>query len=135
AKVGSDSSFLPALAKSPLFKQLQQAPEAQKVQHVIETILKDLGVTEAQFRDDLLGDALVFVYRKGPPGQPDAEDGLILLHARDEKLLARLVNRINELQTQAGELKTVEPVDGKAGKYFRRVKAVEGEPADFYAIQ
>ena len=134
AKAG-DSSFLPALAKSPIFKLLQQTPEAQKVQHVVETILKDLGITEAQLRDDLLGDALVFAYRKGPPGQPDAEDGVILLHARDEKLLARLVDRINEIQTQAGELKAVEPVEGKPGKYFRRVKAVEGESADYYALQ
>jgi hypothetical protein len=135
AKVGGDASFLPALAQSPLFKQLQQTPEAKKVQQVIETILKELDVTPARLRDDVLGDAFVFAYRKGPAGQPDAEDGIILLHARDEKLLSRLVDRLNEIQTRSGELKAVEPVDGKAGKFFRRAKAAAGEPADFYALR
>src|SRR5262245_39338691 len=92
--------FLKRLTESPLFKQLQQAPEAHKVQQVIDAIFKDLGVTPEQLRDDILGDALVFAYRKGPPSQPEKEDGLILLHARDDKLLARLVDRINEIQTK-----------------------------------
>src|SRR5438445_509870 len=128
-------SFLQRLAESPLFKQLQQAPEAQKVQQVIETIFKELDVTPDQLRDDVLGDALVFAFRRGPPTQPEKDDGLILLHARDPKLLARLVDRINELQTKAGEIKAVEPVDGKSGRYFRRVKAVEKEAADYYALR
>lgn len=134
AKGGNGDSFLPALANSPLIKQFKDSPEAKKIQQVIDTFLKDLNVTPEQFRDDLLGDALVFSYRKGPAGRPDAEDGLILLHARDEKLLGKLVGRINEIQKEAGELKAVESVEGKAGKYFKRVKAVEGEPADYYAI-
>lgn len=105
------------------------------MQHVIESLLKELDVTPEQLRDDILGDALVFAYRKGPPGQPEKEDGLILLHARDAKLLARLVDRINEIQTKSGELKAVEPVDGKAGRYYRRVKAVQTEAADYYALR
>jgi hypothetical protein len=128
------NSFLQRLAESPLFKQLQQAPEAQKVQQVVTTLLTELGITPEQLRDDILGDAFVFAYRKGPPGQPEKEDGLILLHARDEKLLGRLVNRINELQTKSGELKGVESVDSKGHRYFKRVKAVETEPADYYAL-
>jgi hypothetical protein len=132
-KPGS-GSFLQRFGESPLFKQLQQAPEAQKVQQVLDTLFKELGVTPEQLRDDILGDALVFAFRKGPAGQPEKDDGLIMLHARDAKLLARLVDRVNELQTKAGELKTVEPVDGKPGRYFRRVKAGEKEGADYYAL-
>lgn len=129
------SPFLEGMAASPLFQQLQQSPEAQKVRQVIDTILKELEVTPAQVVNDVLGEALVFAYRKGPPGQPEKEDGMILLHAPDEKLLARLVDRVNELQTKAGEIKGVEPVNGKQGRYFRRVKAVEGQTADFYALR
>jgi hypothetical protein len=131
---GQGGSFLTRLAESPLVKQLQQTPEAKKVNQVIETLLNELGVTLEQLRDDILGDAAVFAYRKGPPGQPEKEDGLILLHARDEKLLARLVGRINELQTKGGELKTVEPLERNGVRYFKRVKAVETEPADYYAL-
>jgi hypothetical protein len=127
--------FLQRLSEAPLFKLLQQTPEAQKVQQVLDSIFKELDVTPEQLRDDILGDAVVFAYRKGPPGQPEKEDGLILLHARDDKLLARLVDRINEIQTKSGELKAVEQLDGKAGRYMKRVKAVENERPDYYALR
>jgi hypothetical protein len=135
AKSDGDGSFLKGLGNSPLIKGLEQAPEAQKLQAVLTAILKDLGVTPEQLRDDILGDAVVFAYRKGPAGKQGEEDGLLLLHARDAHLLGRVVDRINELQKKGGELKAVEPVSGKEGKYFRRVKATETEPADYYAIR
>ncbi|HEX3147910.1 MAG TPA: hypothetical protein VHR66_07485 [Gemmataceae bacterium] len=134
-KSDGNSVFLKGITDHPLFKGLQHAPEAQKIQQVFETLMKELMVTPEQVRDDLIGDALVFAYRKGPPGQEGKEDGLILLNARDDKLLARLIDRINELQTKAGELKAVETVGSGPGAYSRRVKAVEMEPADFYALR
>lgn len=134
-KGDGDSSFLKALSRSPVVKGLQSAPEAAKFQRAFETILKDLGVTPQQFVEDLLGDALVFAYRKGPPGQEAKEDGLILLHARDERLLGRVVDRIIAAQTRSGEIKGVEAVGERGGRYFRRLKTVENEPADFYAVQ
>jgi hypothetical protein len=133
-KSGGDASWLKGFAESPLIKQMQTSPEAKKVQAAIEEIFKGLDVSPEQFRDDILGDAVIFAYRKGPPGQQDKDDGLILVHARDDKLLARLVDRINELQVKGGEVKAVEPV-GKDGRYFRRVKAVETEKADYYALR
>src|SRR3954454_19371896 len=134
-KPDGDSSFPRGIAESPLIKGLQTTPEARKFQKAFEAILKDLGVTPAQLRDDLLGDALVFAYRKGPAGQEGNEDGLILLHARDEQLLRRVVERVIEAQTKAGEIRGVEPVGEGGNRYFRRVKTVETEPADFYAVQ
>jgi hypothetical protein len=133
-KSKGDSSFFKGIADSPIIKGLQTTPEARKFQQAFEAILKDLRVTPEQFRDDLLGDALVFAYRKGPEGQEGREDGLILLHARDEKLLQRVVDRVIEAQTKAGEIKSAEPVGEGGSRYFRRVKAVENEPADFYAV-
>jgi hypothetical protein len=135
ARPDGDSSFLKGISDSPLIKWLQTAPEAVKFQHSVETILKELGVTPDQFRDDLFGDALVFAYRKGPPGQDGKEDGLILLHARNEDLLRRVVDRIIEVQTKGGEIKRVEPIGEANGRYFRRVKALDAEPADFFAVQ
>jgi len=136
AKAEGDSSFLKGLAESPFLKKFQTAPEAKKFQEALDTLLKELEVTPDQFANDIFGDALVFTYRKkGAPGLPETEDGLILLHARDPKLLGRLVERINELQTKAGELKAVEPVDGKDGKYFRRVATAKGGPPGYYALR
>lgn len=132
---GHSTSFLKGVADSPLLKGLQSAPEATKFHETFQAILKELNVTPEQLRDDLLGDTVIFAYRKGPTGDAGREDGLVLLHARDDKLLRRVIDRINEIQTKAGEIKAVEPVGaGKTG-YFRRAKMVEGEPADFYAVQ
>src|SRR5262245_15650447 len=125
-----DGSFLKGIAEHPLMKGLSGTPESQKFARAIEDGMKGLMVTPEQIRDDLLGDALVFAYRKGPPGEEGKEDGLILLHARDSKLLARVVDRINELQTKSGELKRVDTVGDGPAEYRRRVKAVETEPDD-----
>jgi len=134
AKSGDEPTFLKALEKSPLLKQFEGSPEAKKFEGAVDAVLKGLGVTPEQIWNDILGDAIVFAYRKGPAGHEDQEDGLFLIHARDAKLLARLVDRINELQTKDGDLKSVEPVDGKPARYFRRVKSAEKEKDDFYAL-
>lgn len=131
----ADASFHKVLSRSPLVALLRQSPEAQQVANVLETILKEFDITPEQLFNDILGDALVFSYRKGPAGKPEAEEGLILLHARDEKLLARLVEKINAEQLKTGELKAVEKIADKDGDIFRRVKAVEGEPADYYTVR
>ena len=131
AQSNEHSRFLMALAKSPLLGAIQATPEAKKAREALETILKELGVSVDQVRDDLLGDAVVLVYRKGPAGQPDHEDGLAFVHARDEELLARLVGRVNEIQKKSGELDSVEPVEFEGGRYFRRV---HGPSAQFYAL-
>jgi len=129
------SPFLRGITESPLVKGFQNTPEAEKFRAAFETILKELEITPEQLRDDLLGDAAAFAYRKGPPGQEAKEDGIILVHARDEKLLARVVERINELQKKSGELKVIEPVAGRGGDYVRRVKSAKQEAAEFYALR
>src|SRR3954462_1444072 len=62
AKSDGKSSFLKGIADSPIIKGLQTAPEGRKFQQAFEAILKELGLTPQHFRDDLLGDALVFAY-------------------------------------------------------------------------
>src|SRR5262249_29166756 len=71
----------------------------------------------------LFGDAVVFAYRPGPPGQPEREQGLALVRVRDAALLARVIERINHDQKQGGELKGLEARVYKGEKYFRRVEA------------
>ena len=44
---------------------------------------QSFGVGFDQLRDDILGDAVVFAYRPGPPDKPDQEQGLILVRARN----------------------------------------------------
>ncbi len=72
-------------------------------------------------RDDILGDAVVIAFRPGPPGQAELEQGMIALRAPRPKLLAELVDRVNQLQQASGELKELEPLKHQGATYYRRV--------------
>ena len=123
------AAALQRLAATPLVKLLRDSDEGRKAGEMAEFLMKELEVTPAQVRDDLLGDVVVFAYRKGPAGRPDQEDGLFLVHARDPALLARVVGRVNDAQTRNGEIKAVEALDG----YSRRVKP-DGAVRDYFAL-
>jgi hypothetical protein len=125
------------LAASPFVKQLRVAylnksPEWAQMQGLNEFFQKQFEVDLTRVRDDILGDAVVFAYRPGPPGKPHEEQGLILVQARNAELLATLVRKFNEAELSEGKLKEVKEAEFKGEKYFRRIKP-EGE--DLYAIR
>jgi hypothetical protein len=116
------SPFVKKWWESPIGKAIANAPEQKKLAE-FETQLKEgLGVTFAQLRDDIFGDAIIFAYRPGGPGKEDREVGLMLVHARDAKLLAEVTSRFNELQKQSGDLKDVLDRAHRGVKYQCRVE-------------
>lgn len=120
------SPFLGALRASPLGAKLgPDAPEMQKLAEVDQFLQQHLHVSLNQLRDDLLGDAVVFAYRPGPPGQTEQEQELILVHARDAKLLAAVLDRLDEAQRESGELKELTTHEHKGTAYRRRVQLKE----------
>jgi hypothetical protein len=116
------SPFWHHLKASPLGAHLLAAPEMRKLEFVEQFLQEHLQVSAAQLRDDILGDAVVLCYRPGPPGKPDQEQGLLLLRARDEKLLARLVEQIHAKQRESGELQSLEELSYQGRKFYRRVE-------------
>src|SRR5207244_3829581 len=68
----------------------------------------------------VLGETLVCAYRPGPPGKPEEEQGLFLLRARNEKTLAGLLQKINEVQKKTGELKDLRECEHRGVKYLCR---------------
>src|SRR5262249_29409663 len=85
-----DAPWVKALRESPLGRKIAQSPEAKKLKELENQLLEKLGVGLDRLRDDILGDAVVFAYWPGPPGKPKEERGVILLWARDPKLLAQV---------------------------------------------
>ena len=62
------------LTKSPLVKALGKSaigkiPELQQVQALDQLFQKQFDIDLGKIRDDVLGDAIVFAYRPGPPGR------------------------------------------------------------------
>lgn len=119
----SKSPWLKALKESPLFQALGDAPEMLQLSAIKDQLAKRLQMDWPQLRDEILGDAVVFAYRPGPPGQPDQEQAVLLLHARDPKLLAQLLHRFNAEQLKAGELKELRKRSYKGMEYLQRVEA------------
>ena len=69
--------------RSPLGKTLAGSTKVKQLAK-FETDLKALlDLDWKQIREDILGDAVVLAYRPGPPGKPEQEQGLILLHAHN----------------------------------------------------
>ncbi len=125
------SPWLKRLSRSPLGKALRDAPEMLKLGKLDAALQKALDVTWAQVRDDILGDAVVFAYRPGPPGKPDEEQGVVMVRARNRELLGKLLERLNRHQKEAGELKEVQARRHAGRTYHRRVES-EGE--SFYFL-
>ena len=99
------SPFAKKLWESPIGIAIASAPEQKKLLEFQAQLQQGLGVTWPQLRDDIFGDAVVFAYRPGSPAKEDEEQGLMLVYARNDQLLADLTKRFNDLQQQSGDLK------------------------------
>jgi hypothetical protein len=132
---------------SPLLEQLRQAPFAvkmrsstkwKKLEHLESEMKGKLGLDWKRLRDDILGDAVVLAYRPGSPGQPQREQGVMLLRARNEKILADLIERINKVQTEEGELKDLSELRHNDVVYYRRLeydkRTQRDKPPTYYYV-
>jgi hypothetical protein len=127
----ADSPFVRQFRTSPLGAKIRGAPETEKLTALDKFLQRYLDLTAVQLRDDILGDALVLAYRPGPPEKPEEEEGLFLLRARDAQLLVRLIERINTIQKESGDLEDVEQRAYHGRTYYRRV---ERAGANFYYV-
>src|SRR6266851_1304220 len=127
----ASSPFVKSLKDTPIGVGLAASPDLEKLFDADKFLKATLKVDAEKLRDEILGDALVFAYRPGPADKPEAEQGLMLLRARDPKLLAELIDRFNELQRQSGELKELETLTHKDVTYYRRV---DGNKASTYYL-
>jgi hypothetical protein len=118
-----DSPFVARLEDSALGKKFISAPEIRRLFEIERQIEPLLGTSFRQVRDDLVGDAVVLAFRPGSPQEPDSESGVFLTWARHPRLPAQLLERLNELQKQGGELKEVREQRHRGRSYWQRKKA------------
>lgn len=103
--------------------QWKDSPELMVIRGVVLALENQLGITLEEIRNDILGDAIVLAYTPGPADQPEAERGVLLLHARDPKKLTTLVERLNALQLELREITAVAPRKHLGVEYFSRTKS------------
>jgi hypothetical protein len=126
-----ESPFAQQWQKSPMRTLVDKDRDWQNFTDSRRQIEQIIGIEWTKLRDDILGDALVFAYRPGPPGKPGEDRGLILLHARDPQALAKLIERVNKMQVGSRELKELEVREHNGQRYFHRAGATG---ANFYAL-
>jgi hypothetical protein len=115
-----ESRWFAAFRASEAGQALFAAPELTRLARQEKELGKVFDVDWPTLRDDILGDELVLAHRPPPPGKADDEQGIVLLRARQPELMARLIQRLNELQRGSGELKSVDSVAYKGRTYHKR---------------
>jgi hypothetical protein len=126
------SPFIQQLRQSALVAKLSKSEDVKKFDQFRAALKAKLGLDLEQLRDDILGDGLVFAYRPGPTGKPEQEQGLILVRARNAKVLADLIERLNKVQKEEGELKELEERRHNDTVYHRRLE--RDKPPTFYYV-
>jgi hypothetical protein len=100
-----NSPFFKELQKSPLGHCLHQDPDADQLRTALHEVLGVLETTWPEVRDEILGDAIVIAYHPGASRHDASERGLVLIRARNAPLLSTLLDRLDEAQEQAGDIK------------------------------
>jgi hypothetical protein len=132
AAAWQSSPLIEQLRRSSLAAKIHQSDDFKKLDRLEARMKEKLGLGWARLRDDLLGDALVLVYRPGPPDKPEQEQGLFLVRARNARVLADLIERLNKVQKEDGALRELEERRHNGVAYYRRVE--RGKAPSFYYV-
>lgn len=88
-----------------------------------KSLVQDVGLTWPRLRDDVLGDAVVFVYR------PEGDEGLVLAWARDPTAATLMFERLDATQFKSGKLLEVNTRQHSGRPYKHRRR--KDEPNEF----
>lgn len=127
-----NSPFVEQFVRSDVGTGLVKSPQAAQLQMLRDVFLGTIGLDAKDIRDDILGLAAVFAYRPGPPGKPEQDEGLFLVRAATPEALQNLLDKINQYQKKAGELKELEEKSYNGVKYVRRV---ESNDVTYYCLR
>jgi hypothetical protein len=128
------SPVVARLAETPYGQALKASPEAKRIADLDEHLRASLKVSWPQLRDEILGDALLLAYTPGPPGKPEAEVGLLMVHVRRPDVLAGLLDKLSAQQRKSGEL--VADVEVRAHRNYPYIVLHRKEGRDeFYMLR
>lgn len=127
------SQFAEWFPTTSLGKQLLGGASFKQIIDSATPIFGALGITPSDLLNDIIGDAAVFAFTPGAPNDPNGERSVIVVRPRKPDVLAKVVERLNALQTQSKELKALVPHKHAGETYFERQKP--NGPSDFYCFR
>ena len=129
-----DSPFVKWFPSTTLGKQLLvDGGTAKSLLATRDGVLRDLGIKPEELADDILGDAVVFAFTPGPPDDPKAERGVLLIRPRKMELLVKLIDRLTGGPAADGAKTGVFRREHRECEFFESRKA--GEPADYFVYR
>jgi hypothetical protein len=129
----AESPFAAWFPTTAIGKKLLGSPELKQLSEAGANIFAGLGTTPQALLEDVLGDAVAFAYSPPPAGRPDGERAVILIRPRKPEALAKLVEKLNDLQTKTGEVKGIARREHAGGEYFERQRGDSG--SQFYCFR
>jgi hypothetical protein len=128
----SNSPFLRVFPDTELGREVQNAFPWRALLQNVEPIFRELKTTPQELLEDVFGQAVVFSYTPAQERPPRPPTSLLVLAPRRPARLQTLIQRINELQIQSGEVTAVEQRRQDRFTYFVRKKG--SEESDYYAF-
>lgn len=133
ARALADSPLVEWLPSTALGKKLLGSGELKQLRDAAGSVLPVLGTTPKELLDDVLGDAVAFAYSPAPADKPGDERAVILIRPGKPEKLAKIIDKLNDVQSKSGELKAVvRRLDG-GSVYFERQKP-DGGGSEFYSF-
>jgi hypothetical protein len=126
------SPFVAGLRGSPMGAALGQNKEAAHLVEVQAKLEAHTGLNWGRLRDEVLGEAVIFAYRPGPPGKPEQDQSLVLVRARNAKVLADLVEHSNRQKQEGGQLTALTKREYEGFTYYR---CVEKKETSYYYLR
>jgi hypothetical protein len=126
-----ESSFAEWFPTTAYGKHFLASADVKKFTESGAPILAALNITPTDLFHDIIGDVVVFAY--APASATSGERSIILARPRKFETLVKVVNRLNELQTQSKELKGLLTHKYAGETYYERQKP-QG-PSDFYCFR
>ncbi len=128
----SESPFAEWFPTTTLGKQLLGGANFKQITDAATPIFGVLGITPSDLLHDIIGDAAVFAFTPAPANDPNGERSVILVRPRKPETLAKVVERLNDIQTKSKELKSLVAHKHAGETYFERQKP--NGPSEFYCF-
>jgi hypothetical protein len=126
------SPFAEWFPSTEIGKKLLGSEQAKQLRAAAGTVLPVIGTSPQALLEDVIGDAVAFAYSPAPPDKPGDERAVILVRPRKPESLAKIIETLNAIQTQAGELKAIARRQYAGAEYFERQKPAGG--GEFYCF-
>ncbi|MEZ6140919.1 MAG: hypothetical protein R3B84_10140 [Zavarzinella sp.] len=126
---------LQVVQQIPLLQQVGvDAIDLQNLLKNLNGILATLEVTPQQLQQEIIGEQLLFYYRE--KSNVRAEEGAVVVQLRDTARFTTLLEKINQLQVEGGELGKVVSYKTDTGTIFERTKPAGVEDtSEFYILK